>query len=208
MCGRYNNHLPKMHGWSAALKEWPTIEPSYNVTPTATVASFRTRRGEAMRWGMVPSWSKSFDSKFATFNARIETVDKKPTFREAWQQSQRCMIPMAGYYEWTGDKNNKKPFYISDRDNGCLMVAGLYETWGDNQLSCTILTAPANEGLHHIHHRMPIMLTPAGIKDWIYGENDKESILALEQPNVIYHPVSKAVGNVRNNDETLIRPLV
>jgi len=98
MCGRYNNHLTKMIGWAERLKEWPTVKHSYNVTPTTQVAAFRSTAGESMRWGMIPSWSKSFDSKYATFNARVETVAEKPTFRNAWNNSQRCLIPMAGYY--------------------------------------------------------------------------------------------------------------
>jgi len=78
-----------------------------------------------MRWGMIPSWSKSFDSKYATFNARIETVDEKPTFRNALKNAQRCLIPMAGYYEWSGAKGSKQPFYITDRETGGMVVAGL-----------------------------------------------------------------------------------
>ena len=206
MCGRYNNHLPKMHGWAEELQQWPEVKASYNIAPSSTIASFRSRRGEAMRWGLVPSWSNSFDSKFATFNARIETVDEKPTFRNAWRKSQRCLIPMAGYYEWAGDKGNKTPFYITDKDQGCIAVAGLYESWGDGQLSCTVLTAPANDELAHIHHRMPIMLTPAGVKDWIYGDHDKDAVLNAAQPNVVYYPVTSAVGNVRNDDDGLIKP--
>lgn len=207
MCGRYNNHLPKMHGWAEALKEWPIIEPSFNVAPSSMIASFRTRRGEAMRWGMVPPWAQTFDSKFATFNARIETVDEKSTFKNAWNQSQRCLIPMAGYYEWSGLKDNKTPFYISDQNQGCLVVAGLYEEWSNGQLSCTMLTAAAKGDLSHIHHRMPIMLTQDGVKDWIYGENDKDSILNLAQPEVSFYPVSSAIGNVKNNDPSLIIPV-
>ena len=207
MCGRYNNHLPKMHGWTETLKEWPIVPTSYNVTPSSSIASFRTRRGEVMRWGMVPPWSKTFDSKFSTFNARIETVDEKATFNNAWQKSQRCLIPMAGYYEWSGLKGSKTPFYISDKDQGCLVVAGLYEIWGDGQLSCTMLTTAANDDLSAVHHRMPIMLKQDQVKDWIYGENDKEAILSLAQPDVIFHPVSSAVGNVKNDDPSLVVPI-
>jgi len=206
MCGRYNNHLPKMHGWSEALKEWPELQNSYNVTPISQVAAFRSGRGGAMRWGMVPTWSNSFDSKFATFNARIESVDEKPTFRNAWAKSQRYIIPMAEYYEWTGIKGNKTPFYITDKDQGCLAVAGLYELWGEDQLSCTILTTAANDELAQIHTRMPVMLTPSEIKSWIHGTPDKGDVLSLEQPNVIYYPVSSVVGNIRNDDPSLIEP--
>ena len=196
-----------MVGWTERLKEWPVVNQRFNVAPTTQVAAFRNTAGKAMRWGMIPSWSNSFDSKYATFNARIETVDEKPTFRNAWKKAQRCLIPMAGYYEWTGAKGSKQPFYISDRDTGGMVVAGLYESWGENQLSCTILTMPANDELAHIHPRMPIMLTPDTADDWLSGSSDKQTLARNEQPNVIYYPVSKSIGNVRNDSPELIEPI-
>jgi len=207
MCGRYNNHLPKMHGWTDALHEWPNVQASYNVTPTSQIAAFKSRRGQAMRWGIVPPWSDSFDSKFSTFNARLETVDEKPTFRDAWANSQRCIIPMAGYYEWKQDNGDKMPFYITDREQGCLAVAGLYQQWGDGHFSCTMLTTSANDELSSIHKRMPIMITPSDIKSLIYGSLDKDDVLGLVQPNIVYYPVSAAVGNVRNDDVSLIKQI-
>ena len=207
MCGRYNNHVPKMLGWAEVLKQWPLVNQSYNVAPTTQIAAFRSSAGDAMRWGMIPSWSKEFDSKYATFNARIETVSEKPTFRSAWANKQRCLIPMAGYYEWTGDKGSKQPFYITDRNAGGLVVAGLYESWGNGQLSCTVLTMPAKQELAQIHPRMPIMLTPETVSDWLSGDADQAALVDTEQAQVIYYPVSKAVGNSTNDTSELIMPI-
>jgi len=205
MCGRYNEHLPKMIGWTNVLQDWPEHSPSYNRAPTTQVAAFRSPQGESMRWGMIPHWANNFDSKFATFNARIETVADKPTFRNAWKNQQRCLIPMAGYYEWIGSKGNKQPMYITDRNTGGLVTAGLYEIWGNEaQLSCTIITAPADQELAAIHPRMPIMLTPESADAWLNGASD---LPEFERPQVLFHPVSKAVGNVRNDTEELILPL-
>ncbi|MEO0368226.1 MAG: SOS response-associated peptidase, partial [Pseudomonadota bacterium] len=140
MCGRFDDHLPKMHGWSDLLGEWSQdmlgVTPSYNVSPTATIAAFSCDQGQvgeplAMRWGMIPSWSKSFESKYATFNARIETAASKPTFRTAWREQRRCLIPMAGYYEWQQTQDGKQPFYITDKNAGILVAAGLFEPWSD-----------------------------------------------------------------------------
>lgn len=207
MCGRFNNHLPKMHAWVDTLQEWPDFSPSFNVAPSTSIAAFRSRRGQLMRWGMVPPWADSFESKFATFNARLETVEQKPSFSNAWQKSQRCIIPMAGYYEWRGHQGNKKPFYVTDRNAGCLGLAGLYEIWGDNNFSCTILTTEAQHELSEIHHRMPIMIRAEQVGDWIYGDNNKKSILHLNQADVVFHQVSKRVGNVGNDFASLIEPL-
>jgi putative SOS response-associated peptidase YedK len=54
-----------------------------------------------MRWGLVPYWwSKPLkESRLATFNARVETIEQKPFFRDAFKKA-RCLMPVSGYYEW------------------------------------------------------------------------------------------------------------
>jgi len=79
-------------------------QPRYNVCPTTTIdAVVEEGRRELlpMRWGLVPSWwSKPLkEMKVATFNARAETVARKPVFRDAFKRT-RCLIPASGYYEW------------------------------------------------------------------------------------------------------------
>jgi len=118
-----------MQGWADSLEKWPDIEPNYNVAPTSNVAAFRTSTGESMRWGLIPEWAESFDSKYSTFNARLETVNERPTFKSAWKKAQRCLIPMAGYYEWKGEKGNKRPYYVTDRFAGGLVAAGIYDSF-------------------------------------------------------------------------------
>ena len=219
------------------LDHWPEIESSYNVAPSMSIAAFvgdgpiPTARGatihsaknktqgvpqtpklsgKAMRWGMVPSWSKEFTTKYATFNARLETVAEKATFRSAWKQQQRCLIPMAGYYEWqaASSANGKQPFYITDRNVGGLVVAGLHERWqgaDEEHWSCTMITRPADIGLDRIHRRMPVLLSAENALDWLTQplESTQEFLSDVTTADVVYWPVSSAVGNVRNNDERL-----
>lgn len=209
MCGRFNSgsELAQIREWSSMLGEWPDTRPNYNVAPSTKITAFRSRQGELMRWGMIPSWSSAFESKYATFNARVETVDKKPSFRSAWKNVQTCLIPMAGYYEWKTQKGNKQPFYITDRNAGIVVTAGLYETWGEEQLSCTMLTMPANDELRHIHPRMPIILKPDSAREWLNGNWAKLELTNYEVPEVLYYPVTKDVGNVKNNHPRLMQPI-
>ncbi|RBP49378.1 SOS response-associated peptidase [Arenicella xantha] len=214
MCGRFNNHLPRMHGWSEMLGSWPAVPLSYNVAPSSKIAAFfasddRQLLGAAMRWGMVPSWAREFTSKYATFNARLESLAEKPTFADAWKMRRRCVIPMAGYYEWRQNEHGEKqPVYISDQETGLLVAAGLYEPWAD-QLSCTMITKAAITPLKDIHHRMPILLTQQAGQDWLHGDSlkldaTKQQLMAAKSPNVVYWPVSRAVGNPRNDNAKLI----
>ena len=193
MCGAYHSHLPAMHFWADALKNWPSeLDHSQEMYPSSNVAALRSNEVEAMRWGLVPSWSKEFGSKYPTHNARIETVTDKPSYRAPWNHNQRCLMPMAGYYEWTGVKGSKTKWYITDKDTDGLMVAGLWEAWGPNQqLSCTMITRPADEYMSAVHHRMLVYLTPNNADSWLNGEMTQQEAHKLELPNVIYFPDSQ-----------------
>lgn len=196
-----------MIGWADLLSQWPEVPLSYNVAPSAQIAAFSTAAGQAMRWGLVPFWANEFNSKYATFNARVETVADKPTYRNAWRRQQRCLIPMRGYYEWQAAQAGKQPFFITDRNVGGLVAAGLFEPWGKDQFSCTMITRPADAGLDRIHGRMPVLLTPETAVDWLQSDGDESFLMDVATPDVVYWPVSKAVGNVRNNDENLSKPI-
>jgi putative SOS response-associated peptidase YedK len=178
-----------MHGWSSLLKEWPPLQYGTDVFPRSQVAAFRGEKGESMRWQMIPPWAKEFDSQFPTHNARIESVTEKPTYRNAWSKKQRCVIPMSGYYEWTGKKGAKTKWNVTDKDIGGLVVAGLWESWGDEKnISCTMVTREANDYMSQIHHRMLAYLTPETARSWMSGEMGLSDLRALEVPNIIYYP--------------------
>lgn len=209
------------------------IFESFNVTPSSTIVAFANfdknvashcevskaiqsseLLGKPMRWGMIPQWSNSFSSKYATFNARIESIAEKPTFRSAWKHQQRCLIPMAGYYEWQAAKQagSKQPFYITDKNVGGLVAAGLYEVWGqlnDVKISCTMITRPADPGLDSIHHRMPVLLDPQSATQWLHCDTGhaEQLLNELVSPDVVYWPVGTAVGNIRNDTKGLCEPL-
>ena len=55
----------------------------------------------------------------ATFNARAETVNQKPMFRDAFRRK-RCLIPASGYYEWLDTPTGKQPYYYSAADGSPL----------------------------------------------------------------------------------------
>ena len=216
MCGRFANQIQTIQEFNELLKIWPDVEPGYNIAPGSTIAAFRAPAGKAMRWGLVPHWSKQFDSEFSTFNARLETAAEKPAFRDAWHQSQRCLIPMLGYYEWQGPKGSKQPYFIRAADHSTasdatgLVAAGLYDVWGgERHYSCTILTRPACSELETIHPRMPVLLDPAAAKEWLQMDARQacEYLMQLPTPAVEFYPVAKTVGNARAQGRKLIAPL-
>ena len=226
MCGRFANHVRDMGRWAEILGDWPDdVDTSYNIAPGAAIAAYSAAevdgkvgvanaiaKGRAMRWGLIPAWSKTPQNKYATFNARAETLSNKPTFRSAWQHSQRCLIPVQGYYEWTLEDGKKQASYIAAADGGPLIFAGLWDQWPGRELplwSCTIITCPAISAIAHIHSRMPIMIEPEDADLWLHGEiTDCAGLLVSPQGvEIKHHRVSLLVNNPRNQGENLTQPV-
>src|SRR5580692_9485388 len=167
------------------------------------------------RWGLIPWWSKDAKSGSRLFNARSETVATRASFREAFKE-RRIIVPADGFYEWykTG---GKQPHYFTRADGQPLAFAGLAERWRAKDApkdapyvrSCTVITALGGADMEGIHDRMPVILDPATFDLWLDPANeDTEELLALLRPppagTVVHHLVGPRIGNVRNNDPSLI----
>ena len=215
MCGRYSstkvlNQLGIEFGaqLAAGVREQA---PNLDVRPTTQVPFLQGRLGDdgvvrrelsVGRWGMIPTFAKAFESKFATFNARSEDVTDKPTFRASVPRW-RAALPVSSYYEWkkSGPKRTdpKQRYEIAPDDGGTIAFAGLYAPWRnaavedpDHQdawlLSCTILTMPAPPvdsdhpalaGLGGLHDRLPIPLAAGTIDAWM-DPRDKDGLGLLD----------------------------
>jgi len=51
-----------------------------------------------MRFSLLPSWSKEPKVKFATYNARVESILEKATWRTPFSRN-HCLVPMTGFFE-------------------------------------------------------------------------------------------------------------
>lgn len=213
MCGRFADHVIWSLQWVEALGDWPEeITPSFNRAPTQSIAAFTPEGGRAMRWGLVPSWSKEPKTRYATFNARAEEVAQKPAFRSAWKESRRCLVPVLGYYEWLRSGDRKQPYFIRDAGEDPLFLAGLWEQWqkdGQSLLSCTILTREAVPGVAHIHNRMPVVVAPERLGHWLSSsrESAHDIIRDDRSEHLFSYPVTTLVNNARNDDPRCIEPL-
>ncbi|SMF59200.1 Putative SOS response-associated peptidase YedK [Alteromonadaceae bacterium Bs31] len=208
MCGRFANHVRDMHRWMDILKGWPGDVPTgFNIAPTQIAPVYASGRTYGMRWGLIPSWSKEPSSKYATFNARVEGIDKKPAFRQAWNKKQNCLVPALGYYEWKKVADGKQPFFIrNESSDDLLLMAGLWEQRGDD-LSFTVLTEAAQGAMAELHHRIPVLLNQDQADKWLQGTLDLNESGSNTQVSLIYYAVGRDVNNVRNQGEQLIGPL-
>ncbi|AEX41388.1 SOS response-associated peptidase [Corynebacterium diphtheriae] len=175
----------------------------YNIAPTTIIPILRvgTTPTEAViepaRWGLIPAWKREVTSP-PLFNARAETVTTKPSFRQAFS-TQRCAIPMDGYYEW----HNKKPYWITT--GAPTWVAGLWDS-GAGMLSATMITTDSVAPLDWLHHRMPRFLNNDELAVWLRGSADEASGLLTPGDASAFHTslADPSVGNIRNDYPELI----
>ena len=221
----------------------PPRAPRFNIAPTTTVPVLtldvpreRLESGgepervlRAMRWGLVPSWAKDSQRLPNLFNARVETAFEKPSFRAAVAR-RHCVIPMDGWYEWVpgepaapgGKAGPKQPFHMALPDDRGLLMAGLWEARSDpddesvTRLSCTILTTEALGPLRQVHDRMPLVVHPGVLADWLDPSVMRDPRALVDgaggdlgewAETVEIRPVSRAVSNVRNEGPELVRPV-
>jgi putative SOS response-associated peptidase YedK len=179
MCGRFTLAAPaETLARQFELPEVPVLEPHYNIAPTQAVAVVRLeldreeRMLELMRWGLIPRWAKDESIGNKLINARAETVAEKPAFRDAFQK-RRCLVVADGFYEWqvVPGQKRKQPYFFHLDGGGPFAFAGLWERWKDpagNMLyTCTLITTEANDLVHSVHPRMPVILAPADYALWL-----------------------------------------
>ena len=209
-------HRPGPRGEGAAAAtgsggrgRWPPRRTAARRQPERLLMSFR--------WGLVPWWSKDAKAGSRLFNARSETVTTKASFREAFRE-RRIIVPADGFYEWRKTKTGaRQPHYFTRADGAPMAFAGLAERWRPKDApkdtpylrSCTMITAPGGADMEGIHDRMPVILDPATFDLWLDPTNeDSEELRALLRPppggTVVHHLVGPRIGNVRNNDPSLI----
>lgn len=193
------------------------FQPRFNVCPTTTIDAIVAEDGKRelirARWGIVPGWwpKPLKELKLATFNARAETVDEKPMFRNAFKRK-RCLIPVSGYYEWQDTPGGKQPWYFTARDGSpALTIAGLWDEWTDKETlkrlkSCAMIITEPNKFVAEVHDRMPVLLTEKQFDPWLSGEAGVELLKSAPNDFLQKWPVSKRVNSSRadDNDPTLI----
>lgn len=216
MCGRFVVTKPEKILTRFKTNNNPlNFTSSWNVSPSETLPTITRNspnRIRMMKWGYM--WNKN--SKYGTINIRAETTKEKPYFKRILL-NQRCIIPADGFYEWRTvnleGKDEKYPFFIYLKDNSMFGFAGLYNKLEDAEgkpfYTFAIITCPPNKIVNEVHNRMPVILEKKYETEWLDPENkDFEKLHKLlksyEASKMKLHPVSKRVGNPRNDDDKLI----
>ncbi len=168
-------------------KQLLETEGKYLVRPTMP-APVLLPSGEIplMRWGFVRPWAKAIN------NARIEKRDTM--WKTAWATG-RCLIPMGGWYEFSGESRHLTCHLLEPVKEGPLLAAGLWEPHEELGNCFTMIMAEAGPEtqLGKIHNRMPILLSPEDGARWMAGASgDLTGTPGIEvTDNIVPSPLKK-----------------
>ena len=143
----------------------------------------RQRRVQVGSYGMIPKSKMPLGTKrFSTMNARVETVSQLRSFARAWQQGQRCLIPLHSFFEPNYEQGRAERWEIGLHEQDNFAVAGLFRLWdevpGSTSFSFTQLTINADQHplLNRFHKpgeekRSLAILRPEDYQAWLESED-------------------------------------
>lgn len=215
MCGRF------VVSWDAATVAArfgativnPLPEKSWNISPTQQIQILLDGRDGKRRlasafWSLIPAWGKTKPLEYPTFNARVESILDKPTYRDS-AHAMRAIIPATGYYEW----KDRTPHYFHT-EGQLLLLAGLYSWWRADsnspwELTATIITRDSEGAPAEIHPRMPVIVADSLVDEWLDPHVDGETVIprvltasSKESAKLEIYPVD----TLRGDGPELIQP--
>jgi putative SOS response-associated peptidase YedK len=208
MCGRFalvasSNDIEQEFGVSGV---GPIAR--YNIAPSQEILTI-VGKGNA-RVAMASIWGLRRSDGGLLINIRSETAAGRPHIRRLLEHG-RCIIPASGFYEWVGPK---QPYFLRTH-SGLMGFAGILvrerdPASGKLVLRSAILTRAADPTLAHLHNRMPVIVPRALYGDWLSptfeGDDVLRHICAGGPIPLQWYRVSPRVGNVANDDPSLVEP--
>lgn len=167
----------------------------YTKAPVVTQKGFRM-----MNFSLIPSWSKEKKPKFATHNARLESITEKATWKKPFQ-SKHCLVPLTTFIEPIYENEMAGNMVQFNSPDGHIMVAaGIYDEWinketGEVVESFAIITSEPPEFVKTIgHDRCPFFINESVFKDWLETKQQNPSeVMQLLKNAKITPPLTVAV---------------
>jgi putative SOS response-associated peptidase YedK len=201
MCGRFTLTRPDLDTLARELGAEVDAEaarlhrPRWNVAP-ATRSVILLQDGErrlvSARFG-----TDAPGGRFV-INARSETAARLRSFRNAFAHA-RCVVLADGFYEWPGDRGDRRPVWFHPPGGGLLLLAGL----AFDGAGFVVLTTGANELIHPLHDRMPVLLSHDGAERWLTRPDDA-LLVPASTGALVAREVSERVNDVANDGPDLL----
>jgi putative SOS response-associated peptidase YedK len=222
MCERYvlPDQIDAEREFEPAQRWWK-FGSNFNVTFPQYVPVLRAHNkaveGVMMRWGLIPPEAEGVPRSDERPGFEFEQLGQTEDSRHPWLNSQRCVLPVAGFYAWKlTEQRYRQPFFIGVVDR---MVFGIAAFWtrsvseeDDVIESCAIITVPANPlvtGIVGSNGRMPAILRRKDYNTWFTGTpvQARAALHAYPDKWMRAYPVSPRVNSPKYNDPSLIRPI-
>jgi len=203
------------------VEAFPPVQPRYNIAPSQDALIVRrTEKGgrdlALAQFGLVPPWADDSKIAYKMINARGETVDRLPSFRDAYRR-RRCLVPADGFFEWqTVDPSGqgpKQPYAIRRPDNRPFAFAGIHEHWrsqdGARHIdSFAIVTTTASRALHPIHPRMPVVIAPEAYNAWLDPSIDGRPLLQhCSNQGLTAVMIGQRINRPAHDDASVLEPV-
>lgn len=164
------------------------LPPRRNIFPKKPVTVIGLNGGERgmaeLRWGLIPRCYNGPDRKPQPHNARAETVDRLPEFRDCFR-TRRCLVPADAFYEWGTVAEKKRKHRFRFDDDRLFAFAGLWDCWGEGDgklMTCCFITGEPNELVGTVHDRMPVILQPDDYDVWLGPATPAAELKRLLRP--------------------------
>lgn len=211
-------------------------QPSFHLSAFThpMVLVYTSSKVIACYWGLIPSFVKSRKNIASiwqkTLNARLETILKKPSFKEAALEK-RCVVYVDGFYEFHHFKGKSYPFFVYRKDKKPMILAALRSEWFDEKTNQNIntfciVTNKAKDLMAKLHNnpklkeaRTPLILNEYESEFWLKEKSlNAENISVLKQINneahLTAHTVQKLSGKnylgnvIKVSDEYCYKELI
>ena len=174
MCGRYNMGDPmeeaelreilrsaQKNMENQALAE--KMKTSGEIFPSFVVPVITSQGATAMQWGL-----PLFGGKFKVINSRTDKLWTNGEYVRLLAKNNRCLVPMAYYYEWEDKgKQGKRRYRFMEKDTPMMYVAGVFKAEDVENPCFSIVTTEASKHVAWIHDRMPLILPPEAREEWL-----------------------------------------
>ena len=145
------------------------------------------------RFGLLPSWAKDEGFGRKTYNARVETVSEKPSYKNAWVKRHYALALADAFYEPCYESGKVVRTAIKQTNGEPMAIASIWDTWtepetGELIVSFSMLTI--NAGNHSVmkrfhkpedEKRTVVPLRPELFNDWLNATPESaKSLLQIE----------------------------
>jgi putative SOS response-associated peptidase YedK len=183
MCGRASQKRWKDHRKLVFGFDPPEGLDRGNIRPTQDVHIVINEQNEVKtveaNWWCQWDGAKGFDTKYATFNARVDRLDDSRLWKDLLKKGKRCLMPVTSFYEWPEKGKPPEEFFVKDHEPFAL--AGLWSNWvkdGEPWYSFAVFTTEPNDFMRPIHEKaMPVVLDDPDVQKLWLLEGDRDLLV-------------------------------